>query len=593
MRRLLHRLESRINDYSIKKKFFLFYTVCVLIPLIVTDSTIVYVFVRSERASEYSEMQYVADAVRYSLNDKIEQAMRVGKGIYSSRRMNDFLDKEFSSAYDYVTSNQELQKYMWLESTAALNNINIMLYSDNDTIVNGGQFLRLESALNSQWYAPFLESGLPQFVYFDYDDTKAPVIDPKRRMLYIRRMDMYRPEREKLLVVDLDYSGINRYFKQMNYMMDIYICWNGKIVLSNGRYASKQTPFRDLDKDTDADVGFRTDLDIYGANMQICVCNMQTNVFEQIRKNILLAVCLLLLNTVLPFLMFYFLHRSFTVRLRILSDTFQNSNEERLVEIEDIHSMDEIGILMHGYNSMARHINDLIQIVYKSRIKEQEMAMARQKAELLALHSQINPHFLFNTLECIRMHSIIKKETETAGMIEKLGMLQRQYVDWGDDWIPVSKELSFVEAYLAIQKYRFGDRLFCEISAEDGCGEFLIPKLTIVTFVENACVHGIECKTMTGWIFVRVLKKDEYLYLEIEDTGKGMDEEEMERLRWKMNHASIQLLQKKERVGVINACLRLKMKTDGEVSFDLDGEEGTGLTVQIKIPLKYLGGHAG
>lgn len=593
MRRLLHRLESRINDYSIKKKFFLFYTVCVLIPLIVTDSTIVYVFVRSERASVYSEMQNVADAVRYSLNDKIEQAMRVGKGIYSSRRMNDFLDKEFSSAYDYVTSNQELQKYMWLESTAALNNINIMLYSDNDTIVNGGQFLRLESALNSQWYAPFLESGLPQFVYFDYDDTKAPVIDPKRRMLYIRRMDMYRPEREKLLVVDLDYSGINRYFKQMNYMMDIYICWNGKIVLSNGRYASKQTPFRDLDKDTDADVGFRTDLDIYGANMQICVCNMQTNVFEQIRKNILLAVCLLLLNTVLPFLMFYFLHRSFTVRLRILSDTFQNVNEERLVEIEDIHSMDEIGILMHGYNSMARHINDLIQIVYKSRIKEQEMAMARQKAELLALHSQINPHFLFNTLECIRMHSIIKKETETAGMIEKLGMLQRQYVDWGDDWIPVSKELSFVEAYLAIQKYRFGDRLFCEISAEDGCGEFLIPKLTIVTFVENACVHGIECKTMTGWIFVRVLKKDEYLYLEIEDTGKGMDEEEMERLRWKMNHASIQRLQKKERVGVINACLRLKMKTDGEVSFDLDGEEGTGLTVQIKIPLKYLGGHAG
>lgn len=593
MRMLLHRLESRINDYSIKKKFFLFYTVCVLIPLIVTDSTIVYVFVRSERAAVYSEMQNVADAVRYSLNDKIEQAMRVGKGIYSSRRMNDFLDKEFSSPLDYVTSNQELHKYMWLESTAALDNINIMLYSDNDTIVNGGQFLRLDSALDSQWYAPFLESGLSQFVYFDYDDTKVPVIGPKRRMLYIRRMDMYRPEREKLLVVDLDYSGINRYLKQMNYMMDIFICWNGKIVLSNGKYASQQMPFYDWGTDIDVDVGFRTDLDIYGADMQICVCKTQTNVLGHIQKNIPLTVGLLLLNTILPLLMFYFLNRSFTVRLGILSDTFQNSNEERLVEIEGIHGMDEIGSLMRGYNSMARHINELIQIVYKSRIKEQEMAMARQKAELLALHSQINPHFLFNTLECIRMHSIIKKETETASMIEKLGMLQRQYVDWGDDWIPVSKELSFAEAYLAIQKYRFGDRLSFEISAEDGCGEYLIPKLTIVTFVENACVHGIECKTMPVWIFVRVLTKGEYLYLEIEDTGKGMDEEAMERLSWKMNHASIQLLQEKERVGVINACLRLKMKTDGEVSFDLDGEEGAGLTVQIKISLKYLGGHAG
>lgn len=79
---------------------------------------------------------------------------------------------------------------------------------------------------------------------------------------------------------------------------------------------------------------------------------------------------------------------------------------------------------MHSYNRMAERINTLIKIVYKNKIKEQEMTVARQRAELLALRSQINPHFLFNTLECIRMHSVLRKENDTADMIEKLAVLE-------------------------------------------------------------------------------------------------------------------------------------------------------------------------
>ena len=92
------------------------------------------------------------------------------------------------------------------------------------------------------------------------------------------------------------------------------------------------------------------------------------------------------------------------------------------------------------------------------------MSLAKKKnAELLALHVQINPHFLFNALESIRMHSILKEEFETADMVERLAIMERQNVDWGNDDIPISREMDFVEAYLGLQKYRFGDRLslFC------------------------------------------------------------------------------------------------------------------------------------
>ena len=78
------------------------------------------------------------------------------------------------------------------------------------------------------------------------------------------------------------------------------------------------------------------------------------------------------------------------------------------------------------------------------------------------------------------------------------------------------------------------------------------------------------------------------MHIEIEDTGKGMKKEGMESLLWKMRNASIGLLQEKERVGILNACLRLKMKTDDEVMFELDGEEGIGFLTHIKIPCRYL-----
>lgn len=130
-------------------------------------------------------------------------------------------------------------------------------------------------------------------------------------------------------------------------------------------------------------------------------------------------------------------------------------------------------------------------------------------------------------------------------MIQKLAIMVRQNVDWSSDSNTIKRELAFVEAYLSLQKYRFGERLSYQINAQEDCQNILVPKLTITTFVENACVHGIEAKSFPGWIFVRVYTEDDALCMEIEDTGGGMDEAEVERIQDRMRNASLKMLKRK------------------------------------------------
>ena len=177
--------------------------------------------------------------------------------------------------------------------------------------------------------------------------------------------------------------------------------------------------------------------ELYGQLMKIYVRYPEIQISKILWNNAIPMILLVLINIFLPWVFMQFLNRSFTVRLHLLEDTFSQDHTGKLKVVETISGTDEISQLMQHYNSMANRMNHLIETVYESRLKQQESEIARQdadiarqKAELLALHSQINPHFLFNVLENIRMRSILKHEDETAEMIEQLSLIERQYVEW-------------------------------------------------------------------------------------------------------------------------------------------------------------------
>lgn len=580
-KKFLKKLENWFNNIELKTKMAIVYIACILIPLVVTDSFILYTVNVKEKQQIMQQDKEVADSVQALLNDFISYSETISSGISRNSQINAFLSKNFKDAHEYYSEYVRFMNNSFFESMTGFENTKITLYSDNSTMSNGGHVIKLKSVINAPWYKELQYDDRDIRLLFVFDNWENKQQEERRKIYFLRKFNGGYNSQERFMRIEVDYSTTSR--KLMNQMYDrgVYLCKDDRILLSNeinNNLTDDYIVFEKYD-----DVSYVQSFVKYGDEYQIYIMKSNSSILDYLKRNFAMLIVVLGFSIMLPILFIIIFNYTIVTRLQKVEQAFKNSGEDNLTKIEEVEGTDEIGSLMSNYNIMADRINELIQIVYKNKLIEHENNIARQKAELLALHSQINPHFLFNALESIRMHSIIKNEDTTAEMVAKLAMLERQYVEWGDDLIEVSKEIKFVEAYLELQKYRFGDRLSYEIDVDDDCMDVRIPKLTIVTFAENACVHGIESKSSNGWVFVRVHKSNEKLVIEVEDTGGGMDEATVANMLEEGRNVSIEKIKNKKHVGVYNALLRLKIFTDDKSEFVIESEEGVGTLVQIII----------
>lgn len=578
-----------MDDLTVRSKLIVLFVFCVLLPLFVTDGVILSIISSDEQAARQTEMKNLASAIEADFRNTVEGAVRPTTNLFINREIYEFMDREYESSVDYYTARYELLNEPFAKILLSSSDMLMTMYTDNPTIVSGGTFVSIMSQEGEEWLKAVNENDRDVILesYYMGDDHMTETV--RKRLAVVRRLDHYKDFTHRMLVkVDIDYSKLVRRFNDMHYSMPVYICEGDRILYSTEGYTDLITPFANLGRN--ADFAYENDFELYGLKLRILVSDSERDVFDLIKRHFPLLILLLSVNILLPSVLMYMINISFTDRLRTLSSSFDNVNNDMssLEEISDIHGRDEIGSLMRNYNRMVVRLKELIRTVYEERLRKQEIDIERQQAELLALHSQINPHFLFNVLESIRMHSIIKGEGETADMIERLAILQRQNVDWSDDQVRLKEELKFVEAYLELQKYRFGDKLSYNISVRNGCENYYMPRLTLETFVENACVHGAENKAGTTYIYIRVYEQDDRLYMEVEDTGDGMADEAVEELNERLRSCTIDELKKGDHIGMINACLRLKMHTNNRASVQVESEKGVGTTIFISIPVDTL-----
>jgi len=239
-------------------------------------------------------------------------------------------------------------------------------------------------------------------------------------------------------------------------------------------------------------------------------------------------------------------------------------------------------IIFAGFFVSLALILQIVNEVYIQKLQKERLFSRQKEMQLKILSNQINPHFLYNTLETIRMMALEKKEKEIAVTITMLSKILRQSLSSGEKTIPLEKEVEFVRNYLEIQKLRYGPRLEYSIKMEPELGGFNVLPLLIQPLVENSFIHGLEKKTGVGFVGVVITAKDDLLCINVADNGAAMKGELLENLRRNLllNEDSID-----DHIGLVNVNRRIKLFYGAGFGLTLGENDGGGFNVRISIPL--------
>ena len=265
--------------------------------------------------------------------------------------------------------------------------------------------------------------------------------------------------------------------------------------------------------------------------------------------------------------------RNITFPIQKLRDSMKRvqKGDFSAAEIE-VYSDNEIGSLTRSFNVMTQKIQDLMA----QNIQEQEQ---KRKIELKALQSQINPHFLYNTLDSIIWMAEGKKNEEVVLMTASLARLLRQSISIENELVTIGQEIEYVRSYLTIQKMRYKDKLEFEINVDPRITHAQIIRLVLQPIVENAIYHGLKYKESKGMLKVHGYELGERIIIDITDDGVGMDEETLKHIydKHKVNYHS-------NGVGVYNVQQRLVLYYGKEYGIIYHSEKGKGTTATVVIP---------
>jgi two-component system sensor histidine kinase YesM len=264
-------------------------------------------------------------------------------------------------------------------------------------------------------------------------------------------------------------------------------------------------------------------------------------------------------------------------KLQDLTTTITKNDLQALVSRENVDEITELGM---SFNIMTSKIRELLDF----KVREQENL---KKAELKALQAQINPHFLYNTLDTIVWMAESNQTGQVIEIVRALSSFFRIALSRGKDWIPISQEIEHVSSYLHIQKIRYRDILDYEVDVDESIKDGTILKLTLQPLVENALYHGIKNKRNGGTIRVRARKGSPgRVLLEVQDNGVGCTPYRLAKILETLEDDSHEITPDGEGFGLANVNKRIKLYYGPEYGLAVESQYHQGTRVTVSIPLR-------
>lgn len=317
------------------------------------------------------------------------------------------------------------------------------------------------------------------------------------------------------------------------------------------------------------------------SGIKVLMLTPRKEILSEVNHLRILIILVVLCGIGISFFLGFILSKPLVGSIHTLQQAMAEVEKGNLSKRVESYTNDEIGQLGKGFNHMINEIDRLVSEVYRIGLREKE-------AEIRALQSQMNPHFLYNTLESINMLAITKENLDVSDMVTSLGKLLRYTIDHSAKIVTLEEELSFIHSYVNIQQVRMGDRIQYKEDIDSSMRNALIPKLMLQPLVENSIVHGLTGKS--GRILLKVQACNEELQIFVSDNGRGVEEKKLRDLRGSVENTQVTHSGNQNGIALANVNERLAILYGKQYGIEIFSEFEKGFCVKMTMPIQRQGG---
>lgn len=595
MKKIRQCIHYFFYNVSFVQKMVLLFCIGIVIPMIFQQAVS---YLETERGIQERMLATVNDALddkELKIRSVLSETAALEKRYSTNETLYQCLDKDYTKALDYLIQYQETFQVLFSEMNLYPYHIRtIRLYTDNPTLMNGSYVRKTEdmdpnSLGESLDYVNLYPVSGEKNTYIRTSHEMRRVVgtSDSRSLSVIRIFDYYRlyDTYQKLIRIDIECEDLLEILRETNLFENLVLTdSNNQVVAALNDYANSGEMTK-LNTDGIKESGrllLSRELSAYGLTLY-GIYDMNS-ISQEFRSSRVQSILLATVSILFALGCVYLVAGNISKRLnRLVVQADEIAKGHFVQKQSDVQAQDEFGELEKSMDRMSAQLEDLIEREYKSQVQQAQLERESNQAKFLALQSQVNPHFMFNALESIRLKARVKGETETAQMIKYMAKMFRNLIEWDDNIITVREEIAFLDEFLHIQEYRFEDEFSYDIHVQEEAFACRIPKMILQPLVENACVHGLEAIEDKRWVGISVTADftRKVLCLQVEDNGGGMSKEKLSELKASLKEADTN----GKSVGLKNVYRRLALYYGDRMTFEIDSVVGKGTTCKICIPL--------
>lgn len=591
---MFHWGDKLLNDIKIRNKLLLSFLLVTMLPVSIVGGYLTLEMRTMAFENAINQASINVDRVKKRTEEVIGVSQDISYRLSNDARLKKLATRSYESIYDVVEAYgnyPDIREYLRLYKDVS----NIRLYIDNKTLLNNWELLNPSEEIKaSEWYQRGQISD--SMVGWEYIEDER---DHRKYLSLTRKIELEGINRTGLLVINVNSKQLRSILNQESFETMIVDDQNNIIAANRNELTGKKLADISFDNKILGEGNGSYEAKVNGEDSKILIEELTPqasrnslriisvfsidSIVKVPNQIIRLALTVIIISVVLAFLLIFSFSSIFSRRILKLSKHINRVGAGDFDTTVQIDGKDEIGLLARQFNSMVRNINELMLEVQTSNNQNILLEQKQNDIRFKMLASQINPHFLFNALESIRMEAHMNGQTEIARVVRLLGKMMRSNLEVGKSKISIKQELDMVRCYLDIQQFRYEERLQYQFNVDPAVECLNMPPLIIQPLVENAVIHGLDNKMEGAFVTVDIQKIEGHAQFTIRDNGVGITPERLEQVR-----TTLQNQEEKEgdRIGLRNVHDRLKLSYGEQYGLIIDSYNNDGTYISFRIPME-------